>query len=114
MSRTSRLQPDRASLVTSIEPLERVNSGPNRLGTRELPKTIEGHAASDSFEKHYSISEISQLWGLSQKTIRRIFEHEPGVVELANHGSRRKRIYVTRRIPESVLRRVHRKLQKPA
>jgi hypothetical protein len=114
VSRTSRLQLEHVSLGSSIEPRERGNSGPNTLGTRELPNTIEDHTASDTFEKHYSINEISHLWGLSQKTVRRIFEHEPGVIELANHRSRRKRTYVTRRIPESVLRRVHRKLQKPA
>jgi len=114
VSRTSRLQLERVSLGSSIESRERVNSVPNTLGTRELPKAIEDHTASDTFEKHYSINEISHLWGLSQKTIRRIFEHEPGVIELANHKSRNKRTYVTRKVPESVLERVHRKLQKPA
>lgn len=31
-------------------------------------------------EKHYSIIEISKLWALSQKTVRRIFEREAGVI----------------------------------
>jgi hypothetical protein len=35
-----------------------------------------------SKERHYSIDEISTLWGLSHKTIPRIFPNEPGVVEL--------------------------------
>lgn len=111
MSRTSRLQLESALHDTAIEPLERLNSKQKTLPTREL---LENQTASDTFEKHYSINEISQLWGLSQRTVRRIFEREPGVVELTNHRSRLKRTYVTRRIPESVLRRVHRKLQKPA
>lgn len=114
MSRTSRSQAERALYETSREPGQRLDSGFSVLKTRELPKTIENETASDMFEKHYSINEISDLWGLSQKTVRRIFEHEPGVIELDNSRSRHKRTYVTRRVPESVLRRVHRKLQKPA
>jgi hypothetical protein len=31
-------------------------------------------------EKHYSVIEVSKLWALSQKTVRRIFEREPGVI----------------------------------
>jgi hypothetical protein len=99
---------------TAEEPLAKLNATQKTLHSRELFKTIENQTAGDTFEKHYSINEISQLWGLSQRTVRRIFEREPGVVELTNHRSRLKRTYVTRRIPESVLRRVHRKLQKPA
>jgi AraC-like DNA-binding protein len=114
MSRTARLQLEGALHDPVIEPLERLNSTHKTLYTRELPKTIENQTAGASFERHYSIHEISELWGLSQRTLRRIFEREPGVVELSNHRSRLKRTYVTRRIPESVLRRVHRKLQKPA
>jgi hypothetical protein len=114
MSRTSRLRPERALHETSMEPRESLDSVQGALKIRELPSTRENQVTSDTFEKHYSINEISHLWGLSQKTVRRIFEQEPGVIQLANHKSRFKRSYVTRRIPESVLRRVHRKLQKPA
>jgi hypothetical protein len=114
MSRASRLRSERALHETSIEPVERLDSVQGGLKIRELSSALENQITCDTFEKHYSINEISQLWGLSQKTVRRIFEQEPGVVQLANHKSRFKRSYVTRRIPESVLRRVHRKLQKPA
>ena len=72
------------------------------------------HIEDLSKERHYSIDEISTLWGLSHKTIRRIFQNEPGVVELGTEESRSKRAYVTRRIPESVMRRVHRRLRKTA
>ena len=67
-----------------------------------------------SLQRHYSISEIAELWGLDEKTVRRLFAAEPGVVELANEETRSKRGYVTRRIPESVLRRVHRRLTRSA
>ena len=33
-----------------------------------------------SGEKHYSVAEVAKLWDLSEKTIRRMFEHEPGVL----------------------------------
>lgn len=65
-------------------------------------------------EKHYSVLEIAKLWGLSQKTIRRLFTGEPGVVEIGFEESRSRRVYKTRRIPESVVQRVHRRLRKPA
>jgi len=113
MSRTSRLRRDYPQLRTSTLPADQL--GPWR-GILNSGKPLDGEnqAPSDTFEKHYSINEISQLWGLSRRTIRRIFEQEPGIIELTNHKSRHKRAYVTRRVPESVLRRVHHKLQKTA
>jgi len=63
-------------------------------------------------EKHYSVIEISKLWALSQKTVRRIFEREPGVIHWGSEESRHKRGYRTLRVPETVLLRVHRKLRR--
>jgi len=62
-------------------------------------------------EKHYSIIEISKLWALSQKTVRKIFEDEPGVIQWGTEETRHKRGYRTLRVPETVLLRVHRKLR---
>jgi hypothetical protein len=62
-------------------------------------------------EKHYSIIEISKLWALSQKTVRKIFENEPGVIQWGAEETRYKRGYRTLRVPETVLLRVHRKLR---
>ena len=63
-------------------------------------------------EKHYSVIEISKLWALSQKTVRRIFEREPGVILWGTGESRHKRGYRTLRVPETVLLRVHRRLRR--
>lgn len=63
-------------------------------------------------EKHYSVIEISKLWALSQKTVRRIFEREPGVIQWGSMEARHKRGYRTLRVPETVLLRVHRKLRR--
>ena len=61
-------------------------------------------------ERHYSPAELADLWGLSSDTIRRLFEREPGVLAIGDRNPRRKRRYVTLRIPESVAARVHRRL----
>ena len=42
------------------------------VGREENRQDRGGDARDIAFEKHYSISEIVELWGLSEKTIRRI------------------------------------------
>jgi len=63
-------------------------------------------------EKHYSVIEIAKLWALSEKTVRRIFEREPGVIRWSREETLHKRGYRTLRVPETVLLRVHRRLRK--
>jgi hypothetical protein len=63
-------------------------------------------------EKHYSVAEIAKLWALSEKTVRRIFEREPGVIQWSREETLHKRGYRTLRVPETVLHRVHCKLRK--
>jgi hypothetical protein len=48
-----------------------------------------------TFERHYTINELMEIWGWSHETIRRRIKDEPGVL---------KKPY---RVPESVARRVH-------
>jgi len=64
---------------------------------------------SVALEQHYSISEIAALWAISEKTVRRIFDREDGVLRWGSAETTRKRAYQTLRIPESVLLRVHRR-----
>ena len=61
-----------------------------------------------ALDKHYSVGELAHLWGLSEKTIRRIFVDEPGVIKFGTEERRFKRGYITLRIPECVVQRVHR------
>src|SRR5271170_7486764 len=63
-------------------------------------------------EKHYSVIEIAKLWALSEKTVRKMFEREPGVIQWGAEETRQKRGYRTLRVPETVLHRVHRKLRR--
>jgi hypothetical protein len=67
--------------------------------------------AALALERHYTVGEIGKMWALSEKTIRRMFEEEPGVLQWGSPETRRKRGYQTLRIPESVLLRVHEKRQ---
>ena len=63
-------------------------------------------------EKHYSVIEIAKLWVLSEKTVRKIFEREPGVIHWCTEEKLHKRGYRTLRVPETILYRVHRKLRR--
>lgn len=67
------------------------------------PATPTTNAA---LERHYTGAEVAKLWGLSLNTIYRIFSEVEGVIRYNGHRGGSKR-YVTMRIPESVLSRVH-------
>jgi hypothetical protein len=76
------------------------------LGKKPVQNTMQ---AALALERHYSVSEVAKMWALSEKTVRRMFEDEDGVLQWGSPETRRKRGYITLRIPESVLYRVHRK-----
>ncbi len=61
-------------------------------------------------ETHYSCMEIAEMWGLSSKSVRNLFRDDPRVLKVAHTGRRRKRDYVTLRIPESVVKQKHKEL----
>jgi hypothetical protein len=61
-------------------------------------------------EKHYTPSELADLWGVSVQTIREIFKSEEGVLKLGSNGTRTRRAYKTLRIPKDVAERVHQRL----
>jgi hypothetical protein len=62
-----------------------------------------------AIEKHYSVSEIAALWGLSDDTIRALFRNHPSVLKIDSPElvRRKKRGYCVLRIPESVVQKVH-------
>lgn len=55
------------------------------------------------------MKELAGLWGLSAKTVARLFADEAGVIRVTN-DLRGKRKYATLSIPESVVSRVHARL----
>ena len=40
----------------------------------------------DFKQRHYTVTEISEMWGLSADATRKLFENEPGVLVLAGGG----------------------------
>jgi hypothetical protein len=61
-------------------------------------------------ERHYAVIEVAELWNLSPDKVRHIFENEPGVLVIGDRNPRHKRRYLTLRIPQTVLQRVHNRL----
>ncbi len=52
-------------------------------------------------EAHRSIRFLAEAWGLSEDTIRRWFQDQPGVLKIGDE-KRGKRVRIELRIPESV------------
>ena len=63
--------------------------------------------SSAPVERHYAVTEIAEMWSLSVDKVRDLFENEPGVLVIGERSPRHKRRYVTLRIPQTVLERVH-------
>lgn len=60
-----------------------------------------------TMEKHLRVQELATLWGVSRRTIKRLFENEPGVVRLGKGAEVHKRSYFVLLIPSSVAMRVY-------
>lgn len=71
---------------------------------------IRGMEADGALERHFSIQQVAELWGLCENSVRELFKEEPGVIRIQRPRSRYKRAYTTVRIPKSVLERVHRRM----
>lgn len=101
-------QPGRPLPRQPSRPLQ-YDQGKNVLRERVESKPLQ---LVPTFERHYSVKELAELWNLSDRTVRRMFLQEPGVVEWGTCETRMKRGYKTIRIPESVAQRVYRKLRR--
>ena len=65
-------------------------------------------------ERHFTVSELAELWQISQDSATRLFEGEPGVFDpQPTPRSRRRRRKRNLRIPESVAARVYRRMTVP-
>jgi len=60
-------------------------------------------------EQHFSVRELSERWGLSERTVRRLIENEPDLIRI-HKNSRFKRTYRRVQVPASVADRIYRKL----
>jgi hypothetical protein len=70
--------------------------------------TADGEAAPNPFGKVYTPKQIAGLWQLSENSVRRMFQDEPGVFVLGNSNPRGRRGYTTLRITEEAAMRVWR------
>jgi len=81
--------------------LERLQA---RVRERNAPEPIKPVLASSiSTDQHFTVSEVSAMWGMCPKTIRRLFARMPGVIKL---GEGKKTLY----IPTRLLEEKHREL----
>jgi hypothetical protein len=75
---------------------------------RSTGKTFKNLAKPD--EKHYTVADVSTLWGISEDLVRDIFRDETSVLRIRRPATKMKRAYSTLRIPESTLNRVYSEL----
>jgi hypothetical protein len=83
-----------------------------RLGAM-VEQTAERKSKAPAHVKgsHYTVQELATEWGVSEDTIRKMFEDEPGILRHGKSVNRRgKRRYLSIRIPEEVAQRVHQRL----
>lgn len=63
-----------------------------------------------AIERHFSVQEVAELWGISDESVRRMFEDQPGVLKLSIPRlvqNRKHKPHVRLSIPLSVLTRLH-------
>jgi hypothetical protein len=53
-------------------------------------------------ERHYSVAELSKIWGISYEALRTKLLKTPGVLKFEQPRGKSKRPYITIRVPESV------------
>jgi hypothetical protein len=85
---------------------------PNQFGKEaELQMSSQSQLETSAHaERHYAVAEIAEMWNLSADKVRNLFEHEPGVLVIEEQQPSHKRRYITLRIPQSVVERVHLRL----
>lgn len=84
-------------------PVAVVRKGIYRLleGFRTMPQSLT------FAEKHYTIQELAELWGLSAVSVWRLVKVEPDVVKMKKGP---KGVKTTYTVPESVAKRIHTRL----
>ena len=62
-------------------------------------------------EQHFTVKQVAQLWNVSQATVRRLFEDDPGVLKISMpsllNRPRKHKPHVRLSIPASSLERIH-------
>ena len=72
------------------------------MGTDDVPD-----ASGPGFEeRHYTISQLAEMWNLSEELVRQLVRDEPGVTEWVRQAPGKRR-YRVLRIPRSVVDRLY-------
>ena len=74
-----------------------------------MQETRTKPTATAAFERHLGIPELSKLWNLDPRAVRRMFQDEPAAVRIRTAPQPGKRSYTTYRIPESTALSVYRR-----
>jgi hypothetical protein len=60
-----------------------------------------------TFERHYRIGELAELWGLGRETVRLLVKNDPGVLKI-RMGRKKKHTFYS--VPASAAERIHTRL----
>lgn len=78
------------------------------------PKKDQQKPSGRSGEQHFTPEELAPLWGVHANTIRNLFAREADVIRIGRRedepGRKGRRKYVSMKIPQTVVERVHKKL----
>lgn len=78
----------------------------------DIKRSREMHSGLPPIEQCYTVQEVAERFHKSDDFVRNLFRDEPGVLKREHKETRFKRGYSAILIPESVLIRVVRRLQK--
>jgi hypothetical protein len=90
-----------ADLATAQERMKRRHGAT----VKASPAPTYNSAEQVEHEQHFTPAEIAKQWGISPKTVRRMFVNTPGVLKLGTKGK-----HVSLRIPGRLLKAYHAKL----
>lgn len=62
---------------------------------------------NSTFEKHYRIGELAEMWGLGRETVRKLVKDDPGVIKIRLG---RKKAHTIYSVSESAAHRIHTRL----
>ena len=105
-TRAPESQPLKMQGTTGGENTDLSNPVSSRSSCEQWPYELQIET-SVHIERHYAVTEIAEMWNLSADKVRELFEDEPGVLVIGERSPRHKRRYVTLRIPQTVVERVH-------
>jgi len=60
-----------------------------------------------TFEKHYRVGELAEMWALGRETVRKLVAGDPSVIKIRMGP---KKAHTTYSVPESAAQRIHTRL----